>query len=131
MKRIFSVALLSLALVSCGEQQTEAQVGQYTFIEVDEVYDAGTAAKGEIVTADIKIKNVGDYPLVIANIKASCSCTVSDYDENPIPPGETTIIRATVDTDRTGSGRVNKPISITANTKPSTTTVSILVNVIN
>ena len=81
MKRIFSVALLSLALVSCGEQQTEAQVGQYTVIEVDEVYDAGTAAKGEIVTADIKIKNVGDYPLVIANIKASCSCTVSDYDE--------------------------------------------------
>jgi|SRR5690554_3287982 len=132
MKQILSIALISFGLLSCGgDNSSEMQVGQYTTIEVEEVYDAGTVAKGEIVHAEIKIKNVGSYPLVIADIKPACSCTVSEYDEDPIAPGATTIIKADLDTDRTGRGKVNKPITITANTKPSTTTVTIKVNVVD
>src|SRR5690554_3548329 len=127
MKRILSLATISFLLFSCGgNQQTEAQIGQYTTIEVDEVYNAGS-----VVKAKIEIKNTGDYPLVIADIKPACNCTVSEYDREPIAPGETTIVKATLDTDATGKGLVNKPITISANTRPSTTTVTIQANVID
>lgn len=120
MKHILSLAILSVLLWSCGgNEESPMEVGQFTTIEVQDVFDAGTVAKGATIHADIKVKNTGKYPLYIANIQPACSCTVSEYDEDPIPPGETTIIRAAVDTDKTGKGLVNKPINITANTHPS------------
>lgn len=125
-----SIFLGTLVLTACSEQ-TEASVGQYTTIEYEAVYDAGTVAKGEIVRAKIAIKNVGDYPLVIANVKPACSCTVPSYDTDPVAPGETAYINAEVDTDKTGKGIINKPITITANTRPSTTKVTIKASVID
>lgn len=125
-----SIFLGALVLTACSEQ-TEASVGQYTAIEYEAVYDAGTVAKGEIVRAKIAIKNVGDYPLVIANVKPACSCTVPSYDTDPVSPGETAYVNAEVDTDKTGKGIINKPITITANTRPSTTKVTIKASVID
>ena len=132
MKRILSLSIISFALLSCGgEQKTEAQVGQYTTIEVLELYNAGTVAKGEIVSLEVKVKNVGDYPLVIADIKPACNCTVSEFDREPIAPGETTIVKASIDTDAVGKGVIRKPITISANTRPSTTTVMLQATVID
>lgn len=125
-----SIFLGALVLTACSEQ-TEASVGQYTAIEYEAVYDAGTVAKGEIVKAKIALKNVGEYPLVIANVKPACSCTVPSYDADPVAPGETAYINAEVDTDKTGKGMINKPITITANTRPSTTKVTIKASVID
>ncbi|WP_165851346.1 DUF1573 domain-containing protein [Brumimicrobium aurantiacum] len=131
MKNAFLISVLSFVLFACGEEKTEAQVGQYTTIEVEEVYNAGSVAKGEIIEAKIEVKNTGDYPLMIANVSASCACTVSEFDEDAIQPGETTTVVATVDTDKTGKGRINKPISISANTRPSRTVISIQATVLD
>lgn len=128
---IISSVLLGVVVLTACSEQTEASVGQYTTIEYEAVYDAGTVAKGEIVRAKIAIKNVGDYPLVIANVKPACSCTVPSYDTDPVAPGETAYINAEVDTDKTGKGIINKPITITANTRPSTTKVTIKASVID
>lgn len=132
MKRILSLSLISFVLLSCGgEQKTEPQIGQYTTIEVQELYNAGSVAKGEIVHVEVSIKNTGDYPLVIADIKPACNCTVSEFDREPIAPGATTIVKAAIDTDATGKGVIKKPITISANTRPSTTTVMLQATVIN
>lgn len=132
MKHILSLAIISVLLWSCGgNEKSEMEIGQYTTIEVQEVFDAGTVAKGATIHADIKVKNTGKYPLFIANIQPACSCTVSEYDKDPIPPGETTIIKAEVDTDKVGKGMMNKPINITANTHPSETSVMIKARVID
>lgn len=128
---IFSSVLLGLFLFTSCSGQSEATVGQYTSVEYEAIYDAGTVAKGEIVRARIAIKNVGDYPLVIANVKPSCTCTVPSYDKDPVAPGETAYINAEVDTDKTGTGIIKKPITITANTRPSTTEVTIEATVID
>lgn len=128
---IISSVLLGVVVLTACSEQAEASVGQYTTIEYEAVYDAGTVAKGEIVRAKIAIKNVGDYPLVIANVKPACSCTVPSYDTDPVSPGETAYINAEVDTDKTGKGIINKPITITANTRPSTTKVTIKASVID
>lgn len=130
MKNLIVFALLSLGLLSCNSE-SEAEIGEYTTIEVDEMYDAGTVAKGEIVEAKIEVKNTGDFPLIIANIRAACSCTVSEYSEDPVPPGEIAYIYAEVDTDKTGKGVITKPITISANTRPSSTKVTIKAEVID
>ena len=70
MKKLLLLALLSFGILSC-DSQSEAEIGEYTTIEVDKTYDAGTVAKGEIVEAEIEIKNTGEYPLIIATVKAS------------------------------------------------------------
>lgn len=126
------MAVISLGLLSCGgEEKTEAQIGQYTTIDVQKEYNAGSVAKGEIVEIDVEVKNTGDYPLVIATISAACACTVSEFDQDPIEPGESTIIKASIDTDDTGRGVIRKPITISANTRPSATVVMLQANVID
>lgn len=122
--RQFVYLVLFLALVSCGEE-TNVQVGNKTSMEIDPLFDAGEVIKGEVVTAKFKVKNTGDYPLILAEVKGSCSCTVAEYPEDPLQPGSSAVILAHVKTAETGTGVINKSVSIVANTEPSVTKVMI------
>lgn len=130
-KSILSLFTAFALLTACSSTQSDSEIGQYTTMEVEERFDAGTVAKGELVKATFTLKNTGDYPLIIADVKEACSCTVSEYPEEPIAPGESGTLSASVNTDRTGKGVISKPITITANTKPSTTKVTITAKVID
>ena len=78
MRKLFTVIMISsIVLVSCGGSN-EVEIGNKTTMIVDPVYDAGTVIQGEVITAKIKIKNAGSYPLVIAEVSPGCSCTVSE-----------------------------------------------------
>lgn len=125
-KNIISLSIVSFLLFSCGDNaKSDMVIGEYTTLEVNDVFDGGTVIKGAIVRAEFEVKNTGDYPLVIADIRPACSCTVSEYEQDPIAPGESTTIVASVDTDKLNTGVINKPVTVTANTKPSTTTLTI------
>lgn len=128
MKLLFGT-FLCIALLGCNSNQ-EAEVGQKTTIEIDLIHDAGEVVKGEMITAKFKIKNTGDYPLVIAEVKGSCSCTVAEYPEDPLQPGETSEVIAHVNTDKTGTGIINKSVRIVANTTPSITQVLVKAKVV-
>jgi hypothetical protein len=78
MKKFIVFTLLIFGFLSCNSE-SEAEIGEYTTIEVDETYDAGTVAKGEIVEAKIEIKNTGDFPLVIASVRAACSVMLTFF----------------------------------------------------
>lgn len=108
----------------------EVVVGNKTTIEVEKVFDAGQVIKGEKINAKFVVKNTGKYPLVIAEVSPSCSCTVMEKPEEPIAPGESTTIKASVDTEKTGEGVLVKTVSITSNTNPSTTVVRIEATVV-
>ena len=118
-------------LISCGSDNNKIVVGQKTTIEIAEFFDAGEVLKGEKIEASFEMKNTGDYPLVVAEIKGSCTCTVVDKPDDPIAPDETYIVKAIVDTERTGAGAITKSISIVANTEPSKTTVLVKAMVSN
>jgi hypothetical protein len=92
---------------------------------VEPVFDAGELVKGEVIRAKFEVENTGEYPLVIAEVKGSCSCTVASKPEDPIAPGESGIITAEVDTERTSTGLITKSVRIVANTEPSVTEVAI------
>ncbi len=122
--RVLGCLSIVLLLSSCrGSDKVE--VGQKTMMEVPKVYEAGKVIMGEKVDAEFVVKNTGDYPLVISDVKGGCTCTVVEKPSEPILPGEEFTIRAYVNTENVSIGTMNKPVTITANTEPSTTNVMI------
>lgn len=124
MLKFLMLSLLLVGFSSC-EENDEVIVGNKTTMEIDRIYDAGEVMRGEIITAKFKVSNTGEYPLVLASVKPSCSCTVSSFPDKPILPGESDIITAVVKTDRVGTGVLAKHVTVTANTTPTVTQLKI------
>lgn len=115
-------ALLFLsALVFClaCKDKSSVRVGQMTTMEVNEEYDAGLVVKGEVVKASFLVKNTGDAPLVISEVRPSCSCTVAEKPSEPIAPGATTTIVAKVETANVSAKSITKSVTLVSNTKGS------------
>ncbi len=130
MKNLFIISIISISfLISCTADNT-VEIGKKTEMKVDPVFDAGTINKGEKIKAVFKVKNTGKSPLVISEVKGSCTCTVADFPKKPILAGETGEIKAEVNTDKTGEGKISKSVRITANTVPSLTVVHVKANVV-
>lgn len=53
------------------------------------------------------VENIGDHPLLIANVQVSCGCTVPEFAKEPIAPGAKGEITLEFDSKGKG-GRVNK-----------------------
>ncbi len=115
---------LGLLLFSC-KSNDKLEVGNKTTLSVNETFNAGKVMLGEEVEANFTIKNTGKYPLIIAEVKGECSCTVAEFPEDPIEPGETGKISATVRTDNAAEGMLSKGVRIIANTEPSLTKLTI------
>jgi len=86
--------------------------------------------KEKKIKAIFKVTNTGKSPLVLGEVKGSCTCTVADYPKKPIMAGESAEIKAEVNTDKTGAGKLSKSIRITANTVPNLTVVYVKANVL-
>jgi len=87
-----------------------------------ETYDWGKVMDGDKVTHVFKLKNTGKEPLIISNAKASCGCTVPEWPKDAIAPGKSGEIKVVYDSK--GKGAVggkedSKKITITANTDPA------------
>lgn len=103
-------------------QEVTGPAAKFEFEEKE--FDFGSIKDGDVVEHTFKFKNVGETPLVIQNASATCGCTVPDYSRKPIPVGETGEVQVKFNSQ----GKVgvqNKTVTITANTKPATTTVKI------
>lgn len=69
------------------------------------------------VTVEYIITNTGNKPLVLTNVTTSCACSVADWTQTPIAPGEKGKIRATFDAK--ALGHFEKTIGIYSNAQPS------------
>lgn len=127
MKKVL-ICLLAVSLVACNSKKN-LEVGNKTTLSVNKVYEAGEVVLGEEIEAKFTVKNTGEYPLFLAEVKGSCSCTVASYPEEPIEPGESEVIHATVRTDNAAEGSLVKEVRVLANTEPSLTILQIKANV--
>lgn len=119
------ISILATVLLTSCQGSDKVEVGNKTSMQVEQSFDAGEVIKGEKVMAEFTIVNTGNFPLVVSAINGSCTCTVVDKPEDPIMPGKKFLVKATVDTERTGLGAIAKGITIVANTEPSLTQVVI------
>lgn len=90
---------------------TIASGAQITFDK--DVHDFGEMKQGGDASYEFKFKNTGTGPLVISNARGSCGCTVPQWPQEPIKPGESNSIKVTYDSKRVGP--INKSVTITSN----------------
>jgi len=85
------------------------------------IYNYGVVDKGAVITRTFKFTNTGTIPLMISNAKTTCGCTVPKWPEDPIAPGEGSVINVKFETKGKVPGRHKPPITIIANTYPRET----------
>ena len=135
MKLIIPLFALSLLSYSCGEKSdkkvegstVEAKVpqGPTTMIKFDqEDYNFGKVTQGQIVEHSFEFTNTGKEPLIISECHASCGCTVPEWPRDPIAPGEKSKITTKFNTAGK-SGEQRKVVTVTANTEPFETYISV------
>lgn len=114
---------------SMGSAEPAAPVGPTTSITFAETsFDFGEVQDGEKVSHVYEFTNTGNEPLVISNAKGSCGCTVPNWPKNPIPPGEKGEIHVEFNS-KGKTGKQTKRVTITANTDPAQTFLTISGNV--
>jgi len=87
-------------------------------------HDFGVIQNGTPVETVFSYTNTGQAPLVIADIKSTCGCTVpKDWSREPLNPGESS--QFTVKFDGKGRNNTSKTVTITANTQTGRETVKI------
>lgn len=95
---------------------------EMTFSELE--YDFGTVPEGEKVRHTYKFKNTGSEPLVLSNASGSCGCTVPEWPREPIAPGASGEIIVEFNSQGKAGDR-NQKVTVTANTNPAQTILSL------
>lgn len=117
--RISNADLIRNPVSESGVTDT-VNVAKFDFDEVR--FNFGKVKAGEVIKKTFSFTNSGKVPLLITDARSTCGCTVADYPEKPILPGEGSHIVVEFDT-KNKSGRQHKPVTLTANTYPASTQV--------
>lgn len=113
MNRHFRSAILALCAALLVATTLYAQAGKPKAVAVEPIKDFGVVPKGEKVVHDFLIRNDGNAPLEVTEVRAACGCTVVDFDKT-IAPGQTGKVHAEVDTT-TFNGPIAKSVSVFTN----------------
>lgn len=106
--------------VSANEVTDTINVAKMEFESTS--HEFGEVEAGEIVTHTFSFTNTGKVPLLISDARSTCGCTVPEWSEDLIHPGQEGEIKVRFNTTNMLRSQ-RKPVTITANTYPSETKV--------
>lgn len=117
MKKFLMVALLMFIGITMASAQNQAE------IKFDQItINVGTFPESAPVKKAVyTFTNVGNAPLVINQVVASCGCTVPKYDKRPIAPGQKGLVEITYNGQGKFPGHFKKSITIKSNAKTEMT----------
>ncbi len=127
----FSVLLL-IGIFAVGSSEVYAQEEETprTKVKFAEMsHNFGKIKQGDKVEHVFKFENTGDVPLIINSAKGSCGCTVPDWPQDPIMPGETGEIKVAFNS-KGKRNKQTKTVTINANTDPNPTRLTIKAEVL-
>jgi len=78
-------------------------------------YYMGTIANDAMGYGEIKVHNRGKLPLEVKEIKTTCACTQGQMLTNPVPPGETGILKVGVNPWRVPDFESTKTLTLDTN----------------
>lgn len=87
-------------------------------------HDFGQIQEGEKVTFSFRFKNTGKGDLIIQTASGSCGCTVPEYPQAPLKPGETGFIKVQFNSEGR-AGIQEKQVTLVTNAIPNTTVLRI------
>jgi hypothetical protein len=115
-----NVKLANLALIAALALGAAAVVAQEAAsgaapkaVAVEPTKDLGVVSQGSKVTHEFVIKNEGNAPLVLHDVRPGCGCTVAEYDEK-IAPGGSGTVKAVMDTSDF-AGAIAKGLTVFTN----------------
>ena len=112
-----------------SQKENQVASGPKTVMTFDEyVHDFGKVMQDSENSYTFKFTNTGSEPLVIEKAKGSCGCTVPTYPKEPIPPGGIGEIGVVYKPGKQKNNQTKK-VTITANTDPVQTILTIKANV--
>jgi hypothetical protein len=85
------------------EQEAEITEEDFKFAKAewdDMLYDLGEVVQGQTATHTFTVTNKGLIPLELTDAKASCGCTIPEYSNDPILPGETGQVTVVFDSSK-------------------------------
>ncbi len=128
---------LMIFALSCTNHQndkvTKASVIKekgFPAIKFDTTYhDFGTLIQGEKASFSFKFRNTGTSSLIIKDAFSTCGCTVPNFSDEPISPGEEGKIEVLFDSEGK-RGLQYKTVTLKLNTKIEEKTLTIKANVL-
>lgn len=128
LKAFFLAGSFCLLLSSCDVRKKDKQAAINSQVQqemkdpttvqmIDSIYDFGKVAEGEMVEYSYRFKNIGNKPLVVTNVSASCGCTVPEKPEEPVKPGEIGFIKVKFNSENR-PGEAHKTVTVTSNANP-------------
>lgn len=137
MKHVIFIVLLALwaSVVPAGAQQVtvttvpegESPAALPRLILDQPVYEAGEIEGGTTIAHDFTIKNEGQAPLVISEVRAGCGCIVSDFDKD-IAPGESGQVTITMKVYQEWAGHSLRRTAWIVNNDPISPQVRLTMN---
>lgn len=109
------IVLLILAVVGIAHTSyiyaDEPKGADIEFVE--KIVDLGTLAQDDDKQhVRLSFRNSGDVPLVITEVRTSCSCTTIKYDRKPVQPGESGVLNITVDPKKAPKGNFYRVLQV-------------------
>ena len=99
---VASVVLMSFTAATISNKFSAAyNISKVTWEK--EAYDFGEIPQGKPVSTEFVFTNIGEAPLLIADVATSCGCTASDYSKEPIAPGKSSKIKVTYNAANVGA----------------------------
>lgn len=115
MKKFFIIAMMLMSIVTTASAQAEIKFDKVTI-------NLGTfSEKDAVQSATFTFTNVGQAPLVINQVVASCGCTVPKYEKKPVAPGQQGTINVTYNGKGKFPGHFKKSITVRTNGKTEMT----------
>lgn len=121
LRYLITLVGVTIACQALSQAQIEFGERRYDFGKIEE--ELGK------VSCNFEFKNTGNEPLVISNVRASCGCTVPEYTQEPIQPGETGEVKITFN-PAGRPGKFSKSIYVYTNTEPNRTILRVMGNVV-
>jgi len=103
---------------SANGMDTVAAARKPTMDFKDTLHNFGPIHEDETVEHDFEFTNNGKTPLVITSATGSCGCTVADYPRDPVPGGQSALMKVTF-SSRGKKGHQEKSVTIHTNTLQS------------
>jgi len=85
MKKILLICAVIIGFASFAKAQDDTKP-EFKFNE--EKHDFGKIPQGTPVTTVFEFTNIGKSPLILADVRPTCGCTIADYTKVPVKPGD-------------------------------------------
>ena len=102
--------VLGFALNASAQDNQKAE-----FKFTEEKHDFGKVPQGTPVTTEFVFTNTGEEPLILAEVKPTCGCTIADYTKTPVKKNDKGVIKITY--NAAVAGAFTKTIIVTSNAK--------------